>query len=152
MSIEVEYRSDLQDFETEARAPEPDASIRINDPQPILEGARARGVVDAYELIGQAALRLDGAGGVLHVGERARMLMGEGLLLNGGHLVGKSQAANRMIANQVALALKGKEIGPCGRVAGPGGGQISVRVVPFRPGQGNPAQLLKAVVLLDRIS
>ena len=38
---------------------------------PVLAGARARGVADAFELMDIAAVLVDGAGSVLHAGGRA---------------------------------------------------------------------------------
>ena len=118
---------------------------------PLLEGARARGVADAFELCGQPAILLGGAGDVLHVGPSAQALLGEGLTLRAGRLVPREQGAGRFRARlEAALA------GGCRGVAEPltlaaaGGGAMRVRILPFEGGKGNLAQLLKAVILLER--
>ena len=59
---------------------------------PLLEGARARGVADAFELCGQPAILMGGAGDVLHVGAAAQALLGEGLRLRAGRLAPRDPA------------------------------------------------------------
>ena len=54
---------------------------------PVLEGARARGVADAFAMAGQAAILLGGAGEVLHACADAGSLLGAGLRLKDGRLV-----------------------------------------------------------------
>ena len=75
----------------EALWPEDAAAIAWSDPAarlaPVLEGARARGVLDAFDMTGQAAILLGRAGEVLQVGASARALLGAGLRLEGGRLV-----------------------------------------------------------------
>ena len=156
MSIDVAYRRSAGEAcgleaEADADGPAQVSTVSLRDLQPLLEGARARGIADAYELMGQAAVLLDGDGGVLHLGAQARALLGGGLVLRGGHLVGTSQATSRMIADLVASALEGRDPGQGGHAPAPDGRQIAVRVVPFPPGRGTGDQLLKAVILLDAI-
>ena len=120
---------------------------------PLLEGARARGVADALELAGQAAILLGGAGDVLHAGASAKPLLGEGLRVANGRLVSRNGHC-AAFDSLLETALEGVE--PCQErgiiLPIPGGGAMRVRILPFDGGKSNPAQLLKALVLLDRIN
>ena len=119
---------------------------------PLLEGARARGVADAFELCGQPAILLGGAGDVLHVGAGAQALLGEGLTLRAGRLAPRAPGAGRFGARlEAALAGVGQGNHEPLTLAAAGGGAMRVRILPFEGGQGNLAQLLKAVVLLERV-
>ena len=118
---------------------------------PLLEGARARGVADALEMTGQAAILLGGAGDVLHAGESAKPLLGEGLRLSNGRLqLNHSRRFDRLLES----ALKGDESrsGEGIILPSPDGGEMRLRILPFAGGKSNPAQLLKAIVLLDRLA
>ena len=117
---------------------------------PVLEGARARGVADAFAMAGQAAILLGGAGEVLHAGASASALLGEGLVVRGGRLVVVDEN-NQGLERQLAQVLEGDLVPhPQGiTLAAAGGGIMRVRVLSFAGGAANPAQLLKAVVLLD---
>jgi len=120
---------------------------------PLLEGARARGVADAFELSGQPAILLGGAGDVLHVGQGAQALLGEGLTLRAGRLAPRDHGAGRFGARlEAALAGAGQRNPEPMILAAAGGGAMRVRILPFEGGQGNLAQLLKAVVLLERVA
>ena len=156
MSIDVAYRrssAEAQGLEAEAEAQSRDRGVMVaqQDLQPLLEGARARGIADAYALIGQAAVLLDGDGGVLHAGPQARALLGGGLVVREGYLVGTSRETNRMLGDLVASALEGRDPGQGGRVPAPDGRQVGIRAFSFPPGRGNGNQLLKAVILFDVI-
>jgi len=120
---------------------------------PLLEGARARGVADALEMAGQAAILLSGAGEVLHAGESAKPLLGAGLRLAEGRLELKDARA-KGFDGLLAVALDG-EGPPHGDgiiLPAPDGGAIRMRILPFHGGKKNPAQLLKAIVLLERLN
>ena len=151
MSTQVAYRRDLAEAGCEAGDGSNECGIPPDALEPLLEGARARGLADAYEMIGQAAVLLDGSGGVLHSSCHANRLLGNGLQLLGGHLVGTSADANQALESILARALGGHdpESGQGIRLEADGGGWLRVRALPFKGGQGNPAQMLKAVVLLD---
>ena len=129
----------------------------VNDPTdglaPLLEGARARGVADAFELTGQAVILLGGAGDVLHAGESAKPLLGERLRVANGRLV-LTDSHNRGFESLLKRVLVGEQPSP-GQgitVPAPGGGEMRVRLLPFAGGTSNPAQLLKALVLLARVA
>lgn len=53
---------------------------------PIIAGARARGIADAFKMLGEAAILLDFSGYVLHVGEGAEPLLGCALSITSSHL------------------------------------------------------------------
>jgi hypothetical protein len=119
---------------------------------PLLEGARARGVADALELAGQPAILLSGAGDVLHAAASAISLLGDGLRLANGRLELKNRSTSGF-DSLLETVLEGEEP-PRGAgiiLAAPGGGEILVRFMPFEGGKSNPAQLLKALILLDRV-
>ncbi len=120
---------------------------------PMLEGARARGVADALEIAGQAAILLGGAGDVLHAGESAKPLLGVGLRLSNGRLVLKN-ARSRRFDRLLESALEGEESPPGEGIILPipDGGAMRVRILAFEGGKKNPAQLLKAIVLLERLN
>ncbi len=78
---------------------------------PLLEGARARGVADAFEMIGQGAILLDATGAVLHAGTAATRLFGEGLSIRSGQLVGRTAAANQAIQDLIATVIHARGAG-----------------------------------------
>ena len=119
---------------------------------PLLEGARARGVADALELAGQPAILLGRAGDVLHAGASARPLLGDGLRLENGRLELK-HPQDHAFDSLLETVLVGDEppYGAGITLSAPGGGEMRVRFLPFAGGKANPAQLLKALVLLDRV-
>ena len=120
---------------------------------PLLEGARARGVADALELAGQAAILLGGAGDVLHAGESAKPMLGDALQVANGRLVVDDDGKSRF-DSLLRGVLIGKEP-PDGAgiiLAAPGGGKMRLRFRLFEGGKANPSQLLKALVLLDRVA
>ena len=53
---------------------------------PLLAGARARGMADAFELLGVAAAFLDEAGFALHINDHARRVLGPQLWVDDGRL------------------------------------------------------------------
>src|SRR5580692_11683737 len=54
--------------------------------RPLLAGARARGMADAFELLGVAAVFIDESGFALHINDRARRLLGPQLWVDDGRL------------------------------------------------------------------
>ena len=152
----VAYQSAYSSHQSAAHAPNHDAPHGSGAPAgglaPLLEGARARGVADALEMAGQPAILLGGVGDVLHAGPSAQALLGEGLSLQEGRLVPREQGGGRfgaLVESALVGAINGNHEGLT--LAAGGGGAMRVRILPFAGGQANPAQLLKAVVLLDRL-
>jgi len=148
MSAHVAFMraEDVRQDETAPQAPQelgPDALL------PVIEGARARGVADAYELVGQAAILLDDAGGVLHVGTSAQRLLAEDINVRAGHLVGQTAAANQTIQRIIASALE-DESSQTGEIErADGQAALKIRAFPFEKGVRSPFQMLAVVVLVD---
>jgi hypothetical protein len=117
---------------------------------PVLEGARARGVVDAFEAIGQGAVLLDASGSVLHVSSHAERLLGKDLLIAGGHLVGSSADVNHRLGSVIQAAL-GSAATKASESQNALLGELRIRAIAFGAGRGNLFQLLKAIVLIDRV-
>jgi hypothetical protein len=116
---------------------------------PLLAGARARGIADAFELMGIAAILLDASGTVLHVGAAAQQFLGDGVSVASRHLVGTTAAINQSLQTLIAAA-----VGDTGRVADPvsiprpGRSQLSVRAIRVPDAGKDRMQLLKAVVVI----
>ena len=72
---------------------------------PIIAGARARGIADALEMLGEAALLLDFHGCVLHVGESAKPLMGCALSITRDHLTAASSKSAEAVQRLLEAAL-----------------------------------------------
>jgi hypothetical protein len=75
---------------------------------PIVAGARARGVADAFEMARIAAVLVDGTGAILHVGKLAEPLLGRELNVVSRHLVADSAKANRALERLIAAAVAGE--------------------------------------------
>jgi len=117
---------------------------------PVMEGARARGIADAYDLIGQGAILLDETGGVLHAGRRALQLMGEELSVQSGHLVAQTATANHAIQQLVAAILDDGESGESIVVSRSDGlPALQLRAFSFEKGTRSPYQMLAVVLLVD---
>jgi hypothetical protein len=72
---------------------------------PIIAGARARGIADAFEMLGEAAVLLDFHGCVLHVGEGAKPLIGCALAIAGVHLTAASRNSADALQRLLEAAL-----------------------------------------------
>ena len=107
---------------------------------PLLAGARARGMCDAFDLVGQAVVLIDEAGMVLHANGEARRMTGPHLGFAGGHLVAGGQDGTRAIQALIAAALEGGTPAPLPL------GPLVLRALPV---PGDSCQLLKAVVLVE---
>jgi len=86
---------------TGANAPSGDPARRgtaesgapVDQLAPVIAGARARGIADAFEMIGEGAILLDFSGSVLHVGQLARPMLGAAVSVAGGHVVAVDRKA-----------------------------------------------------------
>ena len=121
--------------------------------QPMLAGARARGMADAFDLMGQAAILMDRAGMALHVNLAARKLMGPDLALTHRHLVGRDGTCTRALQTLIAATLEGccepaeLKIGTDG-----GSGQLIVRALPVPQAGDDLCQLLKVIVTIRKLA
>jgi hypothetical protein len=118
--------------------------------RPILAGARARGMADAFELLGLPAIFLDDDGGALHVSATAKRVIGGALVLNGGRLKAASAADDAALQAAMEAALAGREAGaePIVIESGSPRPNMSLRFLSVS-GQDESAQLLRVVVLID---
>lgn len=144
MSSPVASRED-PDIAPDSNRSRASDELRTDPLQPLLEGARARGLADALELIGVAAVLIDGAGAVLHVGTGAAARMGASVAVASRHLVGADPASNRALQEVIAAALAGETKSV--ELAGAGAGGLAVRAIPMPRGWTSPYQLLKAVIV-----
>ena len=115
--------------------------------RPLMEGARARGVADACELLGAGAVLLDRSGAVLHLSTSARGLLGSALRLVEGHLVANSAKDSGRLERLVGETLAGR-IKEDGIVIG-GSPALRVRIAAMPGALGDDAQLLKAVLFIS---
>jgi hypothetical protein len=128
-------------------APIPPAGVESLPP--LLAGARARGMADAFELLGLAAIFLDEDGEALHVTARARGLLGGALFLTGERLKAAPAAADAALqAAMHAAMLRRAAAGPIVIPRGASRSSISLRILGVS-GQDESAQLLRLVVLID---
>ena len=146
MSTPVAYREDVDIAPEADRTATALGDLPPETLRPLLEGARARGLADAFELIGVPAVLIDTAGAVLHVGAGAAARMGASIAVASRHLVGADPTSNRALQDVVAAALAGEAKTVELEVAGAGGG-LSVRAIPMPRGWENPYQLMKAVIV-----
>jgi hypothetical protein len=115
--------------------------------RPLLEGARARGMADALELIGVAAVLIDAAGMVLHVGGNATARMRGLVAVASRHLVGTDPASNRALQDVVAAATAGET--RTATLKTPTMEELSIRAFPMPSDWDNPYQLMKAIIVFD---
>ncbi len=118
---------------------------------PMLAGARARGIADAYEMLGVGAVLLSDSGRVLHASDRACQLMRDMVSVTSDHLVGTNAEANAIIESLIGACLAGAD-GAAATVSEPESGRrISLRIVNVPQGQGDCVQLLKSVMAVSEI-
>ena len=117
---------------------------------PIMEGARARGVADAFDLMGQGAILLDAAGGVLHVTAAAQALLGEQVCVQSGHLVARTADANHAIQQLLEAILdRGCKRESVELAAQDGFRALRISGLAFAPGSRSAYQLLAAVLMIS---
>ena len=116
---------------------------------PMLAGAQARGMADAFDLVGQGAILVDRAGMALHANHAARKAFGASLALTHRHLVGHSASQTREIQALISSVLEGQ--GQTTALVlddGKGSARLTLEVLAVPGTDSN--QLLKAVVLVRR--
>lgn len=120
---------------------------------PLLAGARARGLCDAFDLLGLAAVFLDEAGMVLHANASARNMMAPELVLASGHLIATDAHSTRAIQREIGAGLAGKATGKpllIRRDSGDGG--LALKVMALPRDEDESCQLLKVIVMLERVT
>ena len=120
---------------------------------PLIAGARARGVADACELLGLAAVLIDGTGSVLHAGGRAHRTMNPAVRIAEGHLLGCDARTNEALQGLVASAIDSTAVVPLAdeiTVRAEGSScEVTIRALRFPSGIGESQQLLKAILIVS---
>ena len=129
-------------FQSTAKASAGEAPRFPADPSlaPVLAGARARGMADAFELLGLAAILVDECGFALHVSPRARDLLGPRLKIEAGRLRASERELDAVIGAAIESAVAG---------VAPARGAPGVRILPVAPEPDESFQLLRAIVILE---
>ena len=138
-------------FQSTAKASAGEAPRFLADPSlaPVLAGARARGMADALELLGVAAVLIDECGFALHVNTRARGLLGPHLRIDAGRLRAADRALDAAIGAALELALTGRPAGGAANI-GLAGEAPGVTILPVVAEADELFQLLRAIVILEQ--
>lgn len=116
---------------------------------PVIAGARARGIADAFEMIGEGAILLDFSGSVLHVGGLAKPMLGCALTVTGGHVVAASRKAAEPLQRliEAGLADDAPRVLEEDLLCAEEGMRQRIRMV--RAPAGDAYQLLASVIVLE---
>jgi hypothetical protein len=117
---------------------------------PILAGARARGVADALEILGVAAILLGAEGDVLYANEQARSLLVPHLRIVGERLTAADKTHQRGLEHLIKTAAAGEKAEAHSLVLRRGVGVPALRLHATPIADDDPFQLLRAVIILDR--
>jgi hypothetical protein len=115
---------------------------------PLLAGARARGIADAFELLGKAAVLLDGSGMALHVNSIAKGFMGSTIAITRRHLIGADAEANSALQVLIGEAIAGRAH-PGVALSRKDQGPLFIQALPIAGAAEDPQQILKAVVTIS---
>jgi hypothetical protein len=115
---------------------------------PLLAGARARGIADAFELLGKAAVLLDGSGMALHVNRIAKGFMGSTIAITRRHLIGADAEANTALQALIAAAIAGRPH-PGVALSRTGQGPLLIEALPIAGAAEDAQQMLKAVLIIS---
>jgi hypothetical protein len=137
-------------FQPAGKASADEAPRFLTDPSlaPVLAGARARGMADALELLGVAAILIDECGFALHVNARARSLLGPPLRIEAGRL----RATDRELDAAIGAALESAVTGVAPAnidFAATARGAAGVRILPVVAEPEDSFQLLRAIVVIE---
>ncbi len=136
----------------EARAEEASRSPTSAPLAPVLAGARARGMADALEMLGVAAVLIDECGFALHINDRAKSLLGPQLWIDDGRLRAAEsdldEAIGAALESAVSAATPARAVTNI-RLAADSRGAVAVKVVPIVAEPDDPFQLLRAVVIIE---
>lgn len=115
---------------------------------PLLAGARARGMADALDLLGLAAVLIDDRGLALHVNGRAQSLFGAHLGLCEGRLKAASDDADRALRASIESALTTPRAAGLAIISRGGDKRaLALHVLPVND-DDDRFQILKAVVVI----
>jgi hypothetical protein len=119
---------------------------------PILAGARARGVADALEIVGIAAILIGAEGDMLYANEQARALLVPHLRIVGERLEAVDKAQRGALADLIEVAVAGDKAEAHSLILRHRDGVPGLRLHATPIADGDPYQLLRAVIILDRQS
>ena len=155
MTINVAFESNSQDRSHSRDADVGDqafASQLKTILPPLLAGARARGLCDAFDLLGLSAVFLDEAGMVLHANANARCLMAPELVLASGHLLARDATVTRAIQAEIGAALAGKaDSKPLFITRDQGSSVLALKVMALPKDKDESCQLLKAILTMEQV-
>ena len=119
---------------------------------PLLAGARARGIADAFELLGVAAAFIDESGFALHINDRARRVLGPQLWVDDGRLRAADLDLDEALSAAIESALTSgaptraaTDISFASELRG----AVAVKVLPIAAEAHDPFQLLRAVIIIE---
>lgn len=126
-------------------------TIPIDCLRPMLAGARARGIVDGFEMMGYGVALLGDSGKVLHASDRACALLRSLASVTSDHLVGESDEVNGAIEGLIGALLAGA--GEASAIlADPAlGRRVRLRLVQFPQTPDAPDPLLKGVLAISEV-
>jgi len=119
---------------------------------PLLAGARARGMADAFEILGVAAAFIDEGGFALHINDRARRLLGPQLWVDDGRLRAADVDLDEALAAAIESALgAGAQTGAATSFSFASAlrGALALKVLPVAVEAHDPFQLLRAIVVIE---
>jgi hypothetical protein len=120
--------------------------------RPLLAGARARGMADAFELLGVAAVFIDESGFALHINDSARRRLGPQLWIDDGRLRAADLDLDEALSAAIESALINRAPAHAAAdlsFASESRGAVSLKVLPVVAEAHDPFQLLKAVVIIE---
>ena len=119
---------------------------------PLMAGARARGIADAYEMMGLGAILLDASGKVLHASQRAQTMMQGAISIVSEHMAGASPGLNKIIETVIAAGLaENGEAAPMAVIVTASGKRIGLRALQVPVAPEHSVQLMKAVAILSEL-
>lgn len=136
---------------TAERPSPPQVQGSLDAIKPLLAGAQARGMADALELAGIAAVLIDREGMVLHAGPSARSLFGPDLSLQAEHLVGRSADSTRLVQSLISEALGAGPPPEPVEIRRRDGGGFVLRARRVPGAADDTYQLLKVLILIDNV-
>jgi hypothetical protein len=116
---------------------------------PLLAGARARGMADAFDLMGKAAVLVGETGMALHVNRMAKEKMGSALAIVSRHLIGGNAADSSALQALIADAVAGRTHPPLTLARPDGQTPLRIEALPVVGAAGDPQQILKAIVTIS---
>jgi hypothetical protein len=119
---------------------------------PLRAGPRPRGMADAFELLGVAAVFIDESGFALHINDSARRRLGPQLWIDDGRLRAADLDLDEALSAAIDAALiNGAPAHAAADLsfASESRGAVSLKVLPVVAEAHDPFQLLKAVVIIE---